>query len=408
MRHRLLVLAATAALLPLSVAPVQAAVPVVVIGQPPTGWTSIHEDCGNGVASGGEIAPAFGPTVTGTSDGSIRLTAGSSDLEGFEKEFPGPNRFDQLAELAAHISEPSGGRFAWRITVHTDDGPRWLVSEPATAGTGFEAAVVQLNGTPFSVYVANQTGTLLGTTTISGYQADHADDTFAVGVVSWGCVMESTVYVDTLRLVVEGVEYQYDFEPQPTSLIIDSDKATVVSGQPVQLSTVLLDHTPEPLVGNVRLLAAPSHGAAFWVGTTGTDSTGIGALTDNPEYTTVYRWYFEGADIHAPSQSVKLKIPVKSKVTASLVDATVKKGERIKVAGKVTPGWKDLLVTLWRETSTGRIKLGTTRTTSNSTYKVLSDAISTTRSATWKVHVTSAPTEDNTAGKSKVLKVTLN
>ncbi len=409
MRHRVSVLASTAALLALSVAPVQAAVFEVVIGQPPPGWVETNFDCGNkasGAVSGGSLAPKFGPAVNGTSDGSIAITAGDSDMEGFALAIP---RFADLAEIGGHFWEAPGGRFAYRITVDTGSGIKALVWEPNPTDETWAPANPFLNSTPWTVYDDNSIANPAAEpTTLAAFQLLYPEADFTFGLVSWGCLTASTVYVDTMRVVVNGVEYAYDFEPQPTSVAIDSNKTTVVSGNPVQLSTVLLDHLPEPLAGSVRLVAAPSHGVAYPVGTADTDSTGIGALTDTPVYTTVYRWYFDGAGIHGPSQSVKLKIPVKSKVTASLADATVMKGERVKVTGELEPGWNDLLMTLWRETSTGKVKLGTARTTPNSTFKLLSSAISTTGSATWKVYVTSAPTEDNTAGKSKVLKVSLN
>lgn len=406
MRHRALVAATSVLFLALTSAPVRAADPVVVIGGPPPGWDVVHQDCVDpaGGAASGSASPQLGPGVNGTSDGSVRLIAGDGDIHGFSEAF---SPFSDLVDLGAHVYEESGSTIAIRIEVSTADGVRVLVLAPVLADGVWDSITPVFSSTPWKVYGESVNATYPDTT-LEDFQLAHPDAPFEIGVVSWGCSAESTGYVDRLRFQFGATEHSFDFEPLPTSVTIARDKDVLDLGGQVTL-TGLATQAGNPLAGvPLTLFADPAWGVTETSSAPLTDGEGLTSYTHMPTYNTTYRWRYAGGGEYAPDWSPTRTVLVRSDVTASLIDETVRTGERIKVTGKVKPSWNNLLVTLWRKTSSGRVKLGTTRTTSTSTYRVTSGVIGTTGSATWKVYVTVPATEHNTAGQSARLPVEIN
>ena len=382
--------------------------PVVVIGGPPEGWNTIRADCADpaGEVSGWQVAPQFGPgATTGTSAGSLLLRAGASDIEGFERSFP---TFSDLASLGAWVREDAGSGFAFRVTVDTGAGLRSLVWRPeALAEPTFHGVSPYLNSSLWTIYDGASTGTSYGTTTLEDYQRLHPDRPFTVGVVSWGCDAESTIYLDRLGFQVNGVFYSYDFEPEPASISIAADRKVLTFGRELTVTGTARDMDGALLDGHVRLVANPVDHMAFEVGALDT-TDGLAEIVDTPEFTTTYRWELAGEGVHGAALSAARTVVVRSRVSAELLDASVRKGQRVKVAGKVAPGWRGLEATLWRRTADGRVRLGTTRTDADSTFTVRSAVISTSRSATWQVYVTVPATDHNAAGRSGTLSVTVN
>lgn len=404
-RHRVLVAAPSVLLLALAAAPVLAADPVVVVDGPPPGWDVVHQDCVDpaGGAASGSSSPQFGPGVNGTSDGSVKLVAGDGDLQGFSESL---SPFGDLVDLGAHVYAEPGSTIALRIEVSTGDGPRVLVLAVPADGTWVSLAPV-FNSTLWQVY-GEGTGTTYPDTTLEAYQQAHPDASFEIGVVSWGCSGGSTGYVDRLRFQFGGTEHSVDFEPRPTTVTIARDKDTIDLGRQVTLSGQVTG-AGAPLGGvPMTLYADPARGVTESFSAPQTDADGSTSYTDEPTYNTTYRWSFPGGGEHAPDLSPTRTVLVRSEVTAALVDGAVRTGERVKVTGKVKPSWNDLRVTLWRKTATGKVKLGTDRTSSTGAYRVTSGVVDTSGSATWKVFVSVPPTDHNAAGRSDVLRAEIN
>lgn len=404
------VLATSILVLLATLAPASADDPVVVIGQAPEGWSTLHHDCADpaaGEVSGGQVAPQFGPGLTtGTGAGSLLVRAGATDLEGFEKDFSTFSTFSDLASLAAVVYEDAGSGFAFEVTVDTGAGLRSLVWRPP-AEPAFHGVSPLLNSTIWTIYDGTGTTTTYGTTTLEDYQRLYPDRPFTVGVVSWGCDAESTIYLDQISVVVAGVVSYYDFEPEPASMSIAADRRIVTFGQPVTVSGTARDMDDALLDGSVRLVADPDDHMPFEVGAL-TTTNGFAQLVHRPDFTTTYRWELAGEGVHGPAVSASRTVEVRSRVSAGLLDATVVRGERVRVSGKVAPGYRGLAVTLWRRTADGRVRLGTTRTDAHSSFTARSSALTTSRAATWKVYVSVPATEANVAGRSTTVSVTVN
>lgn len=112
---------------------------------------------------------------------------------------------------------------------------------------------------------------------------------------------------------------------------------------------------------------------------------------------TSYRWHLAGSEAFEERYSTTMTVKVRTAISASIVDRTLRRGRSLVVKGRTKPAKPGVSVKLWRKTSTGSIVLATTRVRSDGTYKV---AYPVNRRGTWTVWTTVAAASGNLAGRS--------
>jgi hypothetical protein len=86
-----------------------------------------------------------------------------------------------------------------------------------------------------------------------------------------------------------------------------------------------------------------------------------------------------------------------AKLTFQVVDTTVHKGRPLVVQGLSNPRKPGVVVTLWRKTSIGSVKLATSKVRSTGTYKIFYIA---NHTGSWTLYTTIAAASGNLAGRS--------
>ena len=97
---------------------------------------------------------------------------------------------------------------------------------------------------------------------------------------------------------------------------------------------------------------------------------------------------------------------MRARVTLNLADSTLHPGQTLVATGRITPAKVDSVATLWRKTSTGRVKLRSiTLTKADGTFRITK--VLNTR-GTYKVYVTVPAASDNLAGASPIRTATVS
>jgi len=219
-----------------------------------------------------------------------------------------------------------------------------------------------------------------------------------------------TIYADNFRVSKGGGDTQvFDFEPRlSTTASISASRSVITNGGSTTLATTLR-HGTKVLPGRSMVLLAKPYLALGYsqVGAAvTTNSNGVARKTVAPAHNTTYVWYFKGDKNYRPAQSYLQYIGVRARVTLTLADSTLHPGQTLVATGRITPAKVDSVATLWRKTSSGRVKLGSvTMTESDGTYRitrVISNA------GTYKVYVTVPAAKGNLAGTSPIRTATVS
>jgi hypothetical protein len=195
----------------------------------------------------------------------------------------------------------------------------------------------------------------------------------------------------------------YDFEELTTVTTMTTASSTILAGRSKVLGGKLVPAFPDAPMR----LEAKKFGSTTWtlVAAPHTGSEGgTVSFTVKPLTQTSYRWVFAGSSSASGSVSKAITINVKLAVTAQPVAKVVTLGKAIKITGKVTPAKPGHLVTLWKKTATGKVKLGTAIIRSDGTYVASTKA---TKVGTWKLLVTVPAQSGNLAGTSPTVSVSV-
>lgn len=378
-----------------------------VFSSAPEGWGSISGDCPDGGGTPNSFAsPHYGPGNPLNGDGSLEMNAAVGQLSGTGSTFV---NFSTLQTLQAVVWETAGSKFEFRIDVVTDSGYRTLIWAPNPADGQWALAQPNFASTSWNIHDTT-TGALLGTTTLDAYQTAWPAKNWSPKVVSAGCAAASTVYLDALYVGAGAtVDRIYNFEAQPTTVSMSATKSTLVFGQQVTLSsdaTQMGFALPEGV--GIDLWMKPAGKPWSKHSTILTNAEGRVSKTLTPKVTTEYQWRFPSYGANEPSKSTVKKVGVKAKVTIELLDDRLRRGDRMKAVGKATPNKQGVTATLWRQSATGNIKLGTATVRSDNTYRIVSSIITARGSATWKVFVTVPAEGGNLPGKSPLVSARIN
>jgi hypothetical protein len=219
----------------------------------------------------------------------------------------------------------------------------------------------------------------------------------------------TTVYVDNFR-VSKGTDTQvFNFEPLlVTSASISVTRKTITNGGSTTFATTLRSGS-KVLPGRSMVLLSKPYGAQAYsqVGTAvTTNSSGVARKTVSPARNTTYKWHFDGDKNYRLAESYLEYIGVRARVSLTLADSTLHPGQTLVATGWITPAKVDSVATLWRKTSSGRVKLGSiTLTEPDGTYritKVLSSG------GTYKVYVTVPAAKGNLGGTSPIRTATVS
>jgi len=268
----------------------------------------------------------------------------------------------------------------------------------ATAGSW---QVVDGTTVSYSWTLYNADGQATGTTfsgTLAQFVAAKGDgptDAF----LGFGCLSSGpAVTIDGFRAGPSGNATTLNIEQQLSSLTISRTPSTITAGGS---STVRgrINIGGGPAGGASVKLDAKPFGSSTWTNIATVTSADDGSLAKvvKPLKNTAYRWRFVETTATKGSVSSSVSVGVKTKVTASIVDAALHVGQNLVVTGGTTPHKAGVAITLWRKTSTGSVVLARGTTHSDGTYKV---AFPVNKKGTWTVFVTVAAASGNLEGRS--------
>lgn len=247
--------------------------------------------------------------------------------------------------------------------------------------------------------------------TIAGFRNAHGAGTVDGYLAAGGCTAfsTSTVYVDNFRISKGNDTQVFNFEPRlSSSTSISASRSSITNGSSLTLSTTLR-HDARLLPGRKMYLLAKRAGDIGFsqVGSAVfTNSNGVARKTVSPTKNTTYQWYFGGDANYRPATSPLKFVGVRARVSLTLADSTLRPGQTLVATGRISPAKVDSVATLWRKTSTGKVKLNSiTLSETDGTFritKVLSGG------GTYKVFVTVPAAKGNLAGTSPIRTATVS
>jgi hypothetical protein len=245
--------------------------------------------------------------------------------------------------------------------------------------------------------------------TIPDFVAEHGSGqaTGFIGAGTCDSFTPTTVYVDDFRVSAGADVQAFNFEiPFTPSVGISTSATTVTNGNSVSVAGTL-KYGSTPLPGKVmRLYSQVGSNTATLVATRTTNDSGVVRATVYPKRNTNYTWYFAEAGNYASRFSGARLVSVRAKVTLALADSTLRSGQTLVATGRVSPAKVGSIATLWRKTSTGRVKLRSiTLTRTDGTFRITK--VLNTR-GTYKVYVTVPAASNNLAGTSPIRTATVN
>jgi len=244
----------------------------------------------------------------------------------------------------------------------------------------------------------DQATSTTGTGTLASFAAAHGDGP-ADAFLGFGCLGNGpAVTIDGFRAGPSGSATTLDFEQQLSKLSISRAPTTITAGQSSTIHGKIIIAGSPASGASVALDAKPA-GSSTWskIASVTADQNGNLTKVVKPTKNTSYRWRFIETTATKGSVSTAVSVGVRTAVSASIVDATLRKGQNIVVKGGTFPHKVGVAVTLWRKTSNGAVVLARSTTHSDGTYKIGAPA---NAKGTWTVFVTVAAATGNLEGKS--------
>ena len=414
-----LIAAVTAALLPVVLlpAPSQAATFTIIsrsgtsAGSPAVQMTSYDCTFPFSSAPTGTYAVnrAVGPGNPPLGTGSLQIIQRSAGLVsgvGFEGR-----SLSTLAAFSGHFRSDLAVPVFAALRVIANDGSVWHgTAKVANLAEDHWQAVNALAAT--YTWVEQTPGDRVAFRTPAGFKNVYGSRTTKGTLAAGECdaFTSTTVYVDNFRVSKGGGDTQvFNFEPRlATSASISATRRTITNGGSTTFTTVLRSGSKE-LAGRKMVLLAKRFDAAGFtqVGSAvTTNSDGVARKTVSPTRNTTYDWYFKGDTNYRPVASQLMSVGVRARVSLTLADSTLRPGQTLVANGRVTPAKVGSVATLWRKTSSGRVKLGSvTLSETDGTFritKVLSGR------GTYKVYVTVPAAKGNLGGTSSIRTATVS
>lgn len=338
---------------------------------PPAGTRSMRFSFPGGPAAGGLYADAANMSATTVVGVSLHTNATATGAAYAVYQAPADNGTNLYWQGRVELSQPPGG---WRTV---DVGG-------ATYSWG------KYNTTTGQLVAGGGTGTVAAFTAANG----NGDGYFVLG---FGCNTQ-TVNLDAFRIGSPGSVTTYDLEAQKTKIAISAPTVTTagtavtVRGRLQAIPTNDMEHQ------EVRL-EAKAYGSSTYkfVGSDFSDASGRVSVTIKPTKQTSYRWRFLGIDSSLGSLSAPGLVRVKTAVSATVADRTLRLGQRLVVTGKTTPAKPGFRATLWRAAPGGKVKVGSALISASGAYRVTATVRKTGR---WTVWVTVPAATGNLAGTS--------
>lgn len=391
-------LAVSAAVLLVAVAaPAQSAAPPppsstpVYIGLPP-GWgfdfiphaTPEYSPLGIYQHVEGDAAPGYGT-------GSLRLVMGpvSEDRLSVEQQLTGLTaatvwvRVDPISVVPDSLDlwvDVDGARYTGAL-------PRELTW--TQVDLGHLSLTPSGGGTATTLLALAATHPTMATLTVVTYNAYDAGG--------------ASAHVDGWSVTAAGVTQEYDLEGEHllTACHVTASAATVVAGRAVRLDGLLTDADSHPLAGRTLRLWSrrDNQVTAAADGSATTDAAGAAGFDRSPTRATTYYVDLAQGVSDGRCLSAAVTVRVRTKVTARVGDSTIKRGKNIVVTGATTPAKPGSTVSLWRDRSSGAVKLASGKVRADGSYSLRSRPGST---GSWKVFVKVAAGDGNLAGTSPV------
>lgn len=216
----------------------------------------------------------------------------------------------------------------------------------------------------------------------------------------------TTVYVDDFRVSDSNNIQVFDFEvPFAATMSIAATPQTITYGGSSTLSTTL-KHGTTPLPGRQVTLYRVTSSDPVAVGSAKTDAYGVARKAVTPARNTTYFWYFFGDSNHSISWTAARPVYVRARISLTLADSTLRPGHPLVATGRVSPAKVGSVATLWRKTSSGRVKLRSiTLTKADGTFRITK--VLNTR-GTYKVYVKVPAAKGNLAGTSPIRTATVS
>jgi hypothetical protein len=217
----------------------------------------------------------------------------------------------------------------------------------------------------------------------------------------------TTVYVDDFRVSAGANTQVVNFEIPFTPALGIATSATAITNGGSLTVTGTLKYGSTPLAERVmHLYAQVGSATPTVVAKKKTSSTGVARAVVTPTRNTTYTWYFPEAGNYGSKFSGARLVSVRAKVTLALTDSTLRPGQTLVATGRVSPAKVGSVATLWRKTSTGRVKLRSiTLTKADGTFRITK--VLNTR-GTYKVYVTVPAASNNLAGTSPIRTATVS
>jgi hypothetical protein len=183
----------------------------------------------------------------------------------------------------------------------------------------------------------------------------------------FGCD-QNAFFVDKLELRTAHDHRTFDFggfrtQGKLTIGETSPEKAVLLYGYELKISGALVDRATNDRLSGVLTFQGKRASGGSWqrVGKDKTTPQGRASTVVQPRRTTVYRTTYAGVDRYEASRSNTIKIVIRNKVSAHLVDSTVTKGQTFTVAGTVKPGKKTgILLQRYLNGSWRTVKKGST------------------------------------------------
>lgn len=345
----------------------------------PAGTRSMRFTFPSGPAVGGVGADAANMGATTVVGVSLHTTSTATGAAYAVYQAPADNGTDLYWQGRVELSQPPGG---WRTV---DVGG-------ATYSWG------KYNATTGQLVAGGGSATVAAFTAANG----NGDGYFVLG---FGCNSQ-TVNLDAFRIGSPGSVTTYDLEAQKTKLAIAAPTATT-AGTAVTVSGRLQAIPTNDMAGQRVRLEAKAYGSSTYkfVGEDLSDASGRVSLKVKPTKQTYYRWRFVEIDSSLGSLSAPDLVRVRTAVTATVVDRTLRLGQRLVVTGKTTPAKPGYRATLWRASSSGPVKVGSALISASGSYRV---AATVRKVGKWTVWVTVPAATGNLAGTSAKRSLTVS
>jgi len=332
---------------------------------------------------------------------SLKVTQSTPNVFGFGRSGNSSHVADALSIKMFSDWNQAGTAIIRMVPAGTEVNYYWIghgetANAPAGSWHTVDATAVSYSWTLYNP--DNQPTATTYTGTLAQFVAAKGDGP-TDAVLGFGCLGNGpAVTIDGFRAGPTGSATTIDIEQQLSSLTISRTPTTITAGQTSTIHGKMYLDGDGVGGASVKLDAKP-FGSSTWtnIATVTSDQDGNLAKVVKPTKNTSYRWRFIETTATKGSVSTAVSVGVRTAVSASIVDATLRKGQNIVVKGGTFPHKVGVAVTLWRKTSNGAVVLARSTTHSDGTYKIGAPA---NAKGTWTVFVTVAAATGNLEGKS--------